>query len=333
MLLKHAKIQNNLFRQLNKHPKLCCGLRKQQGIVIVFALFFVALVAALSYYMVARLDRDLERVNLILNHVQAKFYARGSIAWAKMQLKENWEKQQSDKPIDTMPLKSTVNVVDGYKIQSTIYDLQARYNINNVQQFQNPNQGNLKNFLRALNKDLSDDQALSIVAAIMDWVSPEHSSKEFNEYYQNASPPYTSPHKPMVSISELQLVKGVTPAIYQTLRPFLVALPKPTPINIQTAPPPVLMLMSPNMTLDQAVEIARIREQTPFKNPQAIQNLDIMKNNSVSPDNVTTTSQFFLVETTVSKDDLTLIVYSLMDRTIQEGKAKVTVLWESEGIW
>lgn len=104
----------------------------QQGVVIVVALFIVALVATMSYVMMSRLARDTRRTELIVHDSQAELYAQGSILWAKDQLRNDWIKQKKDKRIDELPLKSPVNNVNGYSIISTINDAQGKFNLNNV---------------------------------------------------------------------------------------------------------------------------------------------------------------------------------------------------------
>jgi type II secretory pathway component PulK len=50
--------------------------KEQQGVVIVIALFIVALVATMAYAMMVRIERDTRRTSLILRNTQAEFYAQ-----------------------------------------------------------------------------------------------------------------------------------------------------------------------------------------------------------------------------------------------------------------
>lgn len=60
----------------------------QQGVAIIMALFIMALVATMAYAMMARLDRDIGRTDLMLKEMQAVYYAQASVAWAMDQLKK-----------------------------------------------------------------------------------------------------------------------------------------------------------------------------------------------------------------------------------------------------
>src|SRR5258708_1218566 len=118
--------QPSQVRLHSSHP----SRSHQQGVVIVVALFIVALVATMAYVMMARLERDTRCTTLILRDTQAEFYAQGSIAWAMDQLRNNWEKQKPNQLVDITPITSPVMNENGYRIVSTIYDMQARYNLN-----------------------------------------------------------------------------------------------------------------------------------------------------------------------------------------------------------
>src|SRR5262245_19487824 len=94
------------------------SLRRQQGVVLVVALFIVALVATMAYVMMIRLERDTHRTTLLLRNMQAEFYAQGTIDWAKETLRTNWLKQQGKQNtlVDITPIQSPVQEINGYKI-------------------------------------------------------------------------------------------------------------------------------------------------------------------------------------------------------------------------
>ena len=106
--------------------------KAQQGVVIIVALFIVALVATMAYIMMARLSRDTERTALLLRDNTAEFYAQGSIAWAIDQLRNDFDQQKKDQVMDRVPIHSPIDIVNDYKIESTILDIQSRFNLNNL---------------------------------------------------------------------------------------------------------------------------------------------------------------------------------------------------------
>jgi len=308
------------------------SLKQQRGVVIVIALFIVALAATMAYVMMSRLERDTRRTSLLLHYTQANFYAQGSIVWAMDQLRNNWERQKTNKLVDEIPIKSPENVMNGYKISSTIYDMQSRFNLNNLNN-DPESQTNFVRLLQAVSPDLSLQKAQEITRATVDWITPLTQENAYSKFYLSLSPAYQTAHRPMMSSSELRLVQGMTPALFHALEPYIVALPSALPINVQTAPAPVLMSLSPNVSLDVAKTIVETRSQTPFTSLQTFFNLDIIKNHQLTMNNVTVTSQYFLVETKVAIEKQTLVLYTLLERVANGNKVLLTILWQSKNIW
>lgn len=306
------------------------SLRRQEGVVIVVALFFVALVATMAYLMMARLERDTRRTSLLLRDTQAEFYAQGSIDWAKAQLRDNFANQKPNQIVDKMPMKSPENVVNGYHILSEIEDMQARVNVNHVMNAEG--QADFKRLLKVVAPSIDTNKATEIQLSLLDWIMPGDGMNEKGKNYLSLNPPYRAAHRMMVSTSELQLIEGMTPALYAALTPYVAALPTVAPINVQTAPAAVLATLSDSMTIDTGKVIEQLRAQQNFPTTDAFLNLDIMKNHKISADKITTVSQYFLVTTTVKIENQKVVLYTLLERTGKEGKSAVTVIWQSKGV-
>jgi general secretion pathway protein K len=306
------------------------SLQRQKGVVIVVALFFVALIATMSYVMMARLERDTVRTSLLLRDVQAELYAQGSIDWAMEQLRNNLSRKKPDKPVDVMPVKSPVNETNGYTISSTITDMQARLNLNNLTTVEA--QADFKRVLRIVDPEMTEQKAQEIAMAVMDWITPGQQQNEYNKYYMSLSPPYRAAHRAMASVSELQLVKGMTPNLFKSLRPYVTALPTATLINVQNAPAPVIASLSPGMTLETGKAVEKVRSQLSIPTTQAFLSLDLVKNHNIPADKITVESNYFLVETTVAIEKQQVVLYTLLERTGNESKNTVSVIWQSKSV-
>lgn len=306
------------------------SLNTQRGVVLVMALFIVALIATMSYVMMARLERDTHRTQLILRATQAEFYAQGAIAWALDQLKNNWEQQNLQRIIDAIPITAPVKEVNGYHITSTIYDMQARFNLNNLSDPQAKDE--FQRLLQAVDTTLTLQQAQGITLAIVDWIMPNKQQAN-DQYYLKQSPPYRSAHQYMESASELKLIKGMTPKLYLALQPYVTALPNTTLVNIQTATQPVLMTLSPTLTKEGAQAIITLRESMPMTSTQAFSQLDVVKNNGITEKKFTVVSNYFLIKTTVTIEKQQLVIYTLAQRLTQERKAMMKIVWQSKGAW
>lgn len=303
--------------------------RKQIGSAIIVALFVVALVAAAAIAMITRIQQDTRRAELILNSNQAYFYAQGSIAWAMDQLINDWKNQQPQQVIDKTPITSPSKKMDNATITSTIYDAQGLFNLNNLADASY--RENFMRLIKAVSPKTNTKDIQNIIVATVDWIASNGKPGSLDEYYSKQVPAYRSPHQLMTSPSELRLVKGMTAELFSLLSPFVTALPTTTQININNAPLPVLMSLSPSLNLDSAKAIDAFRKQKPFAPLQNFLNFDVVKNNSFKENQTTITSQYFLVKTNINIGDQNITLYTLMLREIKNSRAVVTLLWQSKG--
>lgn len=93
-----------------------------------------------------------------------------------------------------------------------ITDLESKFNINSPEPIL---QQVLPQALTLMG--VGPGEATPIVNSILDWLDPDdqtHVEGAETPYYQGLTPPYSSKNGPIDDISELLLIKGVTPAIY-----------------------------------------------------------------------------------------------------------------------
>jgi general secretion pathway protein K len=112
-----------------------------------------------------------------------------------------------------------------------------------------------------------------IVDAIADWVDaddvPEKNGAE-RAYYEALNPPYQPANMALQSLDELHLVKGMTREIVQRLGRYVTVYPTVSDgwININTAEPVVIEVLSPRITPALALNVVQGR---PFR---AMQDVD-----------------------------------------------------------
>lgn len=95
------------------------------------------------------------------------------------------------------------------KFSLKITDLERKVNINGA------DQAMLEQGLRLVGVDAGDFSAIG--GSILDWIDADnniHIGGTESEYYQSLDPPYYAKNKPIDDLSELLLVRGVTPDIY-----------------------------------------------------------------------------------------------------------------------
>lgn len=312
--------------------------RSQRGMVVLMALFIVAIIAAMSYAMLSSLARDTHRTEMILTDLQLANYAEGGIYWAQDYLRANAAKKSPDLRVDVMPAVSPVNEENGYRIVTRIDDMQARYNINRLADTQKAKESREEfiRLVRALKINIEQKQLDVLIEAIKDWITTSAGLPDLNRYYAERPIPYRAAHQLMTHVSELRLVKGMTPKLYEQLLPYLVALPvTDSRINIFTALPPVLTTLSEQVTLDKALIIAKAVAMIQTSDASRIQKLPILDNAGVKSDQFAVTSDYFLVETRVSMESQQLVIYTLMERKADSKdpkKSNINIVWQSKGI-
>jgi len=102
-----------------------------------------------------------------------------------------------------------------------------------------------------------------LAQAMVDWIDPDPDplfpdGAEDSDYL-TMTPAYLAANRPLISVSELRLIKGVDRETYDKLAPLVCALPPGTPLNVNTAPGLVLAALSET---GDAVEIQRLREES-----------------------------------------------------------------------
>src|SRR5262249_6488571 len=76
---------------------------------------------------------------------------------------------------------------------------------------------------------------------------------------------YLAANLPLADVAELAMVRGFDASVYARLRPFVSALPRPTPVNVNTATPEVLAAITNGLNLDGARALVAQRGRAYFR--------------------------------------------------------------------
>ncbi|MGD0814485.1 MAG: hypothetical protein ABSA83_12845 [Verrucomicrobiota bacterium] len=102
------------------------------------------------------------------------------------------------------------------RISVTIIDMERKWDINLVASPRNPQKEILQKALAEVG--VTDaEQSSTIIDSILDWINPNESagfSGAKSDYYLHLNPPYYCKNGYLDDISELLLIKGITPEIY-----------------------------------------------------------------------------------------------------------------------
>jgi len=211
---------------------------RQQGLALITAMLVVAIAATVAAYVSLDQQVWLRQAQNLSDREQAEVVRIAAEEWAIVILDKDAKDSTTDnltenwaKPLPPLP-------VEGGQIAGQIVDAQGRFNINNlVLRNSATDKGVFRNLLQSQSYDPE------LINAVIDWMDSNTEAlpggAEDIDYLQLPTP-YRAANQKMTSVDELRLVRGFTPEMVEKLRPFLTALPTPTDINVNTAPPEVL---------------------------------------------------------------------------------------------
>ena len=182
-----------------------------RGFALIVVLWFLVLIAAMSTYLIANARFETAIARNVLAAASAEALADAGIAQTVFDQTDAVESARW--PLDGAP--HTIRLLEG---DVTIRLLDERQKIN-------PNRAS-ESLLAALFEAASVERALSrrIGASIADWVDRDVEARPLGaerEQYGSAGRSYAPPNTLIDHLDELQLVLGVTPQIYASVRPYL----------------------------------------------------------------------------------------------------------------
>lgn len=305
---------------------------RQRGVAIITAL---VVVAAATVAVSAMMWREAIAVRKVENQAalgEARWLARSAIEWARLvllqdarttnvdHLGEIWavpvvETRVTDdlatsQPVgsataDTSPTPFADN--DAAFVSGRMRDAQSRINLNGL-----------------VTGDQVDEQRLATLTRLLAVLNLKKDlAKEFAAHM--ALPPMAPDFDAFAA--ELVRTGAIDAAVADRLRPFLVILPAPTPVNLNTAPAEVLAACFPDLPLDGARALVRSREQAWFNQVGDAAGRLPGVGGQGNPTNVSVSSGYFEVDGRVRVGRADLQVSALIERQ-QGGATRVRSLVE-----
>lgn len=227
----------------------------QRGSALIVAMLIAAIVSLMSVRFAESFMLQLDQAearhdaHLIAAYVQgaeqlaAQLLAADAATGNIDHGMENWAQQIPPLPTD-----------NGW-LQVQIRDAQSLFNLNNlgVKTGYTEDAGASptvrfspaqKQFIRLLQSfedyPVSEADAIMMTEALIDWLDDDDISAgqggAESLFYSSASVPLQAANQPLSDVSELHLVRHFNTAIIERLRPWVVVLPQPTAMNLNTAP-------------------------------------------------------------------------------------------------
>lgn len=215
------------------------AVRRQRGVALITALLVVALATIATVAMTTRQHLDIRRTGNLLEHDQAYWHAASGEALAAQALRLLAENPDAV-PWEACRTPPVTVTLEGQAVQVVAEDLHCRFNLNNLSN--HDDEQSAETFLRLVENAAADHgvggvDPDGVLAALRDWMDPE----VHDPWYAGQQPPYSNPGSQLATASELALVRGVSPDLYQALRPYVTAVPaQGVAINPRQAPDAVV---------------------------------------------------------------------------------------------
>jgi len=315
-------------------------MKQEKGVALILALLVVALATTAAVALTVDQQLALRRGGNLLARDQATQYALGAEAWAQIWLKRDAQNNKIDHKNEDWATQIPPLPVEGGVIVAQLFDLQGRFNLNNLlnnQEKADPAQlDRLKNLFAAL------DIPVTTADSVADWLDKDlnatGSGGAEDDFYLNLEHAYRSANQPMQSTTEFRLLREVTPEIIEKLRLedqlpedprlMITALPGFTSINVNTAPAAVLQSLGLKKSDAEAIVAQRDGDPDksssgqPFDNINDFTSIPSVQQANIQANGLGVSSQFFLATIQVKIARSRAVLYSIIYRD-NDGKTQV----------
>lgn len=211
---------------------------RQRGVAVITVLLALAIAVVISSEVIMRVYAGIRRSENNFSSQQAWQYALGGEASARQVLAKDFEKDKQlkvDHLREDWAAPAQEIKIDGGSIKIEIYDMQSRFNLNNLVE----EKGNIDSAqVRIFNRMLAYLGVRPVYADLAArWASY---ADDADEQYSTEKIAYRPGNTQFGSVSELRQMRDIELKEYQRMLPYLSVLPVPVPVNINTASEPVL---------------------------------------------------------------------------------------------
>lgn len=301
---------------------------RQHGAALLTAMVIVTLVASLAAALVWRQVRAVQIEAADRARVQAGWVLVGALDWARLILREDARAARNDAELDhlgevwAVPLaeaRLSTFLAAGREgalgddedagpeafLSGSIDDAQARYNLANVIEPREPNAAEERVVQR-----LATQAGLS-PAVVQRWVAQLRAARHASPDADDA------PLRPR-SLEQLAWF-GVDADSIARLRPLLVLLPEPKPVNVNTASREVLAALFDGMDLASAERLVQARRSKPLRSLDEVKaQIRPELHAQVTGERLALASSYFIVTGRLRLDERVMEQRSLLRRRGQE---------------
>lgn len=303
----------------------------ERGAALLSVLLLVAVMTVIAAIMLERLNLATRLAANSQAMTQARFYALSaeSVAIARLKTLVASNPDRTADPQGLLGRDFTMPMAGGLVV-ARVDDAGNCFNLNSLVEGQ---EGNYTlrpvalNQLRALMEGLAipAGEAIPLSDAMADWIDSDDRlapNGSEDSYYQGLPVPYRTAGRLVVDPGEMRAVRGMTPAYYSRLRPWLCALPGPelSPINVNTVRPDQARLIA--MLSPETIDVRRAQSIIAQRPPGGVASAaDFLRpfaagGQTLGPEPIgqlKVTSRWFLIDLQVAVDSIRLDEQALVD--------------------
>ena len=300
-------------------------LPKSRGAAVIVAMLLAALAAVIGATLLWQQQRWIGEHERRRDQVQAQALAMAGVQWARQIVLDN-------APASVVHLgqpwafRLPATPIENGSIGGYITDAQAGLNMNNLGA--NSALASRSAFQRLFG-ELGVPVAL--LNALTDWIDTDDSVTEGggaeDAYYLAQGVPRLAANAPLRRTAELLGVRGADATLVSRLLPFVDAIDAPTAINVNTAPPEVLMAAIGGLDATGAAALVAARAKAPFA---SVADFRSRLPGSVTVDEtmLTVKSDWFLVSIEARQGDTVAHARALLRRSTTSGQWP-GVVWQT----
>jgi general secretion pathway protein K len=300
--------------------------RRQRGAALLTAMLIVTVVATLASGMVWQQWRALQVEAAERAQTQSQWVLQGALDWTRMILREDareggadhlgepWAAPLAEARLSTFLAADTSMAGDAPDafLSGRIEDAQSRYNLRNLIQQGKVSRSELQTLERlcgflGLNGDVAPRLAEALRRA-----TPGSATEAPSDTSANAA---ILPLMP-TSVEDLGWL-GLDAATVLRLKPYVVLLPRETPVNLNTAPKEVIAAVLPGIDLASAERLVQSRLREHLKSPVDAKAV-LGERALTDARRVSVNTNYFIVYGALRLDQVTVAQRSLLERNGRE---------------
>lgn len=243
------------------------GGPRQRGAAIILAMLTLMLVAGIASFVIRNYGAAVASISGRHDQAQARLLARGAVDWGRNVLAEDARTAGTiDHYNEIWATRVPPTPVEEGEVGGELDELSGHFDINGLVRAGTVDQDQVAVFGRLLTElGISPNAASGLTTALVAWIKNGAVAGGADSGAAGGIMAGTkSTGALLVDVDELKHAPGFTAELVNRLQPFVVALPMPAPLNVNTASAEVLAAVVPGLQIDQARLLVAQRQSVPF---------------------------------------------------------------------